>query len=111
MNIPLAISAQTVNYNIPGLNGGDLKLDGPTLAGIYTGKITTWDAPEIAKLNPGTQLPHQAIVPIRREDASGDTFIFTQFLDFSTQTWEDHIGYGTSVDWPSVAGEHTAKRQ
>jgi phosphate transport system substrate-binding protein len=108
-NIPLAISAQTVNYNIPGLNGGDLKLSGPVLAGIYTGKITTWDAPEIAKLNPGTQLPHQAIVPIRREDASGDTFIFTQFLDFSTQTWEDHIGYGTSVDWPSVAGEHTAK--
>jgi phosphate transport system substrate-binding protein len=107
-NIPLAISAQTVNYNIPGLNG-DLKLSGPVLAGIYTGKITTWDAPEIAKLNPGTQLPHQAIVPIRREDASGDTFIFTQFLDFSTQTWEDRIGYGTSVDWPNVAGEHTAK--
>ncbi len=108
-NIPLAISAQTVNYNIPGLNGGDLKLSGPVLAGIYSGKISTWDAPEIAKLNPGTQLPHQAIVPIRREDASGDTFIFTQFLDFSTQTWEDRIGYGTSVDWPSVAGEHTAK--
>ncbi len=108
-NIPLAISAQTVNYNIQGLNGGDLKLSGPVLAGIYTGKITTWDAPEIAKLNPGTQLPHQAIVPIRRDDASGDTFIFSQFLDFSTQTWEDRIGYGTSIDWPSVAGEHTAK--
>ena len=109
LNIPLAISAQTVNYNIPGLNGGDLKLSGPVLAGIYSGKITTWDALEIAKLNPGTQLPHQAIVPIRRDDASGDTFIFTQFLDFSTQTWEDHVGYGTSVDWPTVAGEHTAK--
>jgi phosphate transport system substrate-binding protein len=108
-NIPLAISAQTVNYNIQGLNGDDLKLSGPVLAGIYTGKITTWDAPEIAKLNPGTQLPHQAIVPIRRDDASGDTFIFSQFLDFSTQTWEDRIGYGTSIDWPSVAGEHTAK--
>jgi phosphate transport system substrate-binding protein len=48
-------------------------------------------------------------VPIRRDDASGDTFIFTQFLDFSTQTWEDRIGYGTSVNWPAVAGEHTAK--
>jgi|HubBroStandDraft_5_1064220.scaffolds.fasta_scaffold36313_1 phosphate transport system substrate-binding protein len=109
LNIPLAISAQTVNYNIPGLNGGDLKLSGPVLAGIYFGRITTWDAPEIAKLNPGTQLPHQAIVPIRRDDASGDTFIFTQFLDFSTQTWEDRVGYGTSINWPTVAGEHTAK--
>ncbi len=108
INIPVAISAQTVNYNVPGLNNAGLKLDGPTLAGIYTGKITTWDAPEIAALNPGVQLPHQAIVPIRRSDASGDTFIFTQFLDFSTQSWEDKIGYGTSVEWPAVAGEQTA---
>src|SRR5271166_774655 len=56
-------------------------------------------------MNPGVNLPHQTIVPIRREDASGDTFIFTQFLDFSTQSWEDKIGYGTSVDWPAVSGE------
>jgi len=108
LNIAIAISAQTVNYNLPGLNGSALKLDGPTLAGIFTGKITTWDAPAIAAMNPGVQLPHQAIIPIRREDASGDTFIFTQFLDFSTQTWEDKIGYGTSVAWSSVAGEKTA---
>jgi phosphate transport system substrate-binding protein len=108
LNIAMAISAQTVNYNIPGLNGPNLKLDGPTLASIFTGKITTWDAPAIAAMNPGVQLPHQAIVPIRREDASGDTFIFTQFLDFSNQSWEDKIGYGTSVAWPNVAGEKTA---
>ena len=108
VNVPVAISAQTVNYNIPGLNKAGLKLDGPTLAGIYTGKITTWDAPPIAALNPGVQLPHQAIVPIRRSDASGDTFIFSQFLDFSTQSWEDKIGYGTVVNWPDVAGERTA---
>jgi phosphate transport system substrate-binding protein len=108
VNIPLAISAQTVNYNIAGLNAVGLKLDGHILAGIYSGKITTWDAPEIAKLNPGVPLPHQTIVPIRREDASGDTFIFTQFLDFSTQAWEDKIGYGTSVDWPDIVGERSA---
>ncbi len=107
-NIPVAISAQTVNYNIPGLNSAELKLDGPTLAGIYNGKITAWDAPQITKLNPGVALPHQTIVPIRRADASGDTFIFTQFLDFSTQAWEDGIGYGTTIAWPSVAGERTA---
>lgn len=107
LNIAVAISAQTVNYNVSGLNDKNLKLDGPTLAGIFTGKITSWDAPEIAAMNPGVTLPHQTIVPIRREDASGDTFIFTQFLDFSTQTWEDRIGYGTSVTWPSVTGEKT----
>jgi len=108
LNIAVAISAQTVNYNVPGLNETGLKLDGPTLAGIYSGKITTWDAPAIAANNPGVQLPHQTIVPIRRADASGDTFIFTQFLDFSTQTWGYRIGYGTSVAWPEVAGEKTA---
>ena len=105
LNVAVAISAQTVNYNIPGLNDKNLKLDGPTLAGIFTGVIKMWDAPEIAAMNPGVQLPHQAIIPIRREDASGDTFIFTQFLDFSAQTWGDKIGYGTSINWPVVEGE------
>jgi phosphate transport system substrate-binding protein len=108
LNIAVAISAQTVNYNVPGLNEAGVKLDGPTLAGIYSGKITTWDAPAIAAMNPGLQLPHQTIVPIRRAEASGDTFVFTQFLDFSTQTWEYRVGYGTSVAWPEVAGEKTA---
>ena len=89
VNIPLAISAQTVNYNVPGLNDAGLKLDGPTLAAIYTGQVTAWDAAPITALNPGVKLPHQTIVPIRRKDDSGDTLIFTQFLDFSTQSWED----------------------
>jgi phosphate transport system substrate-binding protein len=112
-NIPLAISAQTVNYNVPGLNGAGLngaglKLDGPALAAIYAGRITQWDAAPIAALNPGVNLPHRSIVSIRRADASGDTFIFTQFLDFSTQSWEDKTGYGLNVTWPAVPGELTA---
>ena len=107
VNIPVAISAQTVNYNLPGLNSAGLKLDGPTLAGIYFGRIVYWDSQPIAALNPGLTLPHQRIVPIRRADASGDSFIFTQFLDFSTQEWEDRVGYGTSVAWPAVPGERT----
>ncbi len=108
VSIPVAISAQTVNYNLPGMNSTALKLDGPTLAGIYFGRITYWDAPQISALNPGLGLPHQRIVPIRRADASGDSFIFTQFLDFSMQEWEDRVGYGTSVSWPAVPGERTA---
>ena len=119
LNIPLAISAQTVDANLPGLRGA-LKLSGPVLAGIYTGKIRTWDAPEIAAMNRGVALPHHGIVPVRRADGSGDTFIFTQFLSFTTcasgdtddplchGTWADTIGYGTSVNWPSVSGVLTA---
>ena len=118
LNIPLAISAQTVNANLPELRGKSLKLSGPVLADIYSGKIRQWDAAPIAQLNPGVRLPHNTIVPIRRADGSGDTFIFTQFLTFSTSNdenaagkgvaWGDTIGYGTTVNWPGVSSELTA---
>ncbi|MFL9886390.1 phosphate ABC transporter substrate-binding protein PstS [Paraburkholderia agricolaris] len=104
INVPLAIAAQTVNYNLPGLNTTHLKLDGPVLAGIYTGAIRNWDAPQIAALNPGVALPHHPIVPIHRADGSGDTFVFSQFLSFSTPAWESDKGYGTSIAWPAVPG-------
>ena len=100
INVPMAISAQTVNYNIPDLNGQNLKLDGPTLAGIYGGKIQSWDDPAIAAMNGGVKLPHNAIIPIRRSDVSGDTFIFTQYLTFTTPSWEYSPGYGTTIAWP-----------
>jgi phosphate transport system substrate-binding protein len=108
INVPMAISALTVNYNIPGLTTPNLKLDGPTLADIYTGKIKMWDDAEITALNSGVSLPHQAIVPMRRADASGDTFVFTQYLTFSTQSWEDSIGYDTTVAWPNASNGHAA---
>ena len=108
LNIPLCISAQTVEVNLPELRGAALKLSGPVLADIYSGKIHAWDAAPIAALNRGLRLPHQAIVPVRRADSSGDTFIFTQFLTFSAPAWRDSIGYGTNVPWPSVPGSLTA---
>lgn len=120
LNIPLAISAQVVEANLPELHGAALKLSGPVLAGIYTGKIHSWDAAPIAALNPGVHLPHHAIVPVHRADGSGDTFIFTQFLSFTTcasgdtddpschGTWAVTIGYDTAVHWPSVSGAISA---
>ncbi len=104
LNIPLAISAQTVNYNIPGLNKRHLKLNGPVLAGIYSGHILYWNDAAIRKLNPGIKLPHQMIIPIHRTDGSGDTFIFSQYLSFSTPGWNNSVGYGTSISWPAVRG-------
>jgi phosphate transport system substrate-binding protein len=108
INVPMAISAMTVNYNLPGLNATHLKLDGPALAGIYTGKIRSWDDKSIAALNPDVKLPHHDIIPIRRADGSGDTFVFTQYLSFSTQSWEDKEGYGTTISWPEVPGALSA---
>jgi phosphate transport system substrate-binding protein len=120
VNVPMAISAQTVNYNIPGLNDQNLKLSGPILAGIYTGKIRTWDDPAIAALNPGVKLPHDDIAAIHRSDPSGDTFVFTQYLSFSTEKWENRIGFvspeswqkrlgfGMTVGWPATPGASDA---
>ena len=104
LNIPLAISSQMVNYNLPGLNGKHLKLSGPVLAEIYSGKITRWNAPAIEKLNPGVHLPDHAIVTVHRSDGSGDTFIFTQYLSKSTPWWMDKYGYGTTISWAPVPG-------
>lgn len=105
LNIPLAISMQMVNYNLPGLNGSHLRLSGPVLAAIYDGKITKWNDGQIAKLNAGVKLPDHNIIPIHRSDGSGDTFIFTQYLAFSTPDWANSISYGTTVSWPAVSGE------
>jgi len=108
INVPMAISALTVNYNLPGLNTTTLKLDGQTLAGIYTGKIRFWDDKAIAALNGDMKLPHHVIIPVRRADGSGDTFVFTQYLTFTTPRWEDSLGFGTTIDWPPVPGSLTA---
>ncbi len=104
MNIPLAISSQMVNYNLPGMTEAHLKLSGPVLAEIYQGKITNWNDPAIKKLNPGVNLPDHSIVTVHRTDGSGDTFIFTQYLSDSAPEWASSLHYGTTISWPSVAG-------
>jgi phosphate transport system substrate-binding protein len=105
LNIPLAIAAQVVAYNLPGLGSRHLNLSGPVLAGIYQGKITKWNDPAIAAQNPGLQLPDATIVPVHRTDGSGDTFLFTQYLSFSDPDgWGKAIGYNVSVSFPAVPG-------
>ena len=109
LNIPLAISSQAINYNLPGLSGKTLKLSGPILAGIYTGKITNWNDKAIKAANPGIDLPDHVIIPVHRLDGSGDTFIFTQYLSASTPSWASTLKYGTAVSWPAIPGEIGAK--
>jgi phosphate transport system substrate-binding protein len=104
LNIPLAISSQMVNYNLPGLNSRNIRLSGPVLADIYAGKITMWNAPRIEKLNPGVKLPNRSIITIHRSDGSGDTFIFTQYLSSSTPWWSKQYSYGTTISWAPVEG-------
>jgi phosphate transport system substrate-binding protein len=108
-NIPLAISAQQINYYLPGLSASThLKLDGTILADMYTGKITSWNDPAIAALNPGVTLPSTAVHPLHRSDGSGDTFLFSTFLtDSAPSVWT--LGYNTTISWPTVANEAAYK--
>ncbi len=103
-NIPLAISAQMINYNLPGFKG-TLNLNGTILAEMYEGKITMWNDPAIAALNPGVTLPADKVVPLHRSDSSGDTFLFTSYLSKQDSAWSSSVGYDTSVAWPKVASE------
>lgn len=105
LNIPLAISAQQVNYNIPGMPGTmHLNLTGNVLAGIYNGTITYWDNSAITSINPGatTYLKHDLIIPIHRSDGSGDSFLFTSYLSAASPSWNSSVGFSTSPGWPAV---------
>ncbi|GLG00206.1 phosphate-binding protein PstS 1 [Alicyclobacillus hesperidum subsp. aegles] len=108
LNIPVAISAQQVMYNLPGLKG-HLHLNGAVLAQIYEGKVTYWDDKAIRALNPGISLPHQLIKPVYRSDGSGDTFLFTQYLSHGSASWSQQYGYGTSISWPGLSSAIGAK--
>jgi phosphate transport system substrate-binding protein len=103
LNIAVAVSAQQVNYNLPGVTY-QLNFTGDVLAGIYNGTITYWDNAAIKAINPlaASQLPHQLIVPLHRSDSSGDTNLFTSYLVATSPDWAKSIGSGNTVSWPSV---------
>jgi phosphate transport system substrate-binding protein len=106
LNIPLAVSAQDVFYNLPGVTTS-LKLNGAVLAQMYEGRITTWNDPAVKALNPGVDLPAIPVVAVHRSDGSGDTFIFSGFLaktDPSTWGGGSGPGQGTTVTWPAAPG-------
>jgi phosphate transport system substrate-binding protein len=103
LNIALAISAQQISYNVPGVK--HLKLNGTVLANIYSGKITKWNDPAIKALNPGVALPAMTIVPLRRVDSSGDTFLFTSYLNAQDPGGWPASNVSTTVSWPHVPGE------
>ncbi|MGH9088854.1 MAG: phosphate ABC transporter substrate-binding protein PstS [Acidimicrobiales bacterium] len=103
LNIPLAISAQQIYYNIPNVSA-HLKLNGKILAGMYTGKITKWSTSAITSINPGLTLPTLPVVTLHRADGSGDTFLFTSYLSKTTKTWSTKFGFNTTVTWPAAPG-------
>ena len=101
---PSAIGGVVPVVNIEGVKPGDLTLDGQLLGDIYLGKISKWNDPAIAALNPGLALPDQKITVVHRSDGSGTTFNFSNYLSKVSPQWRQQVGEGTSVQWPAGIG-------
>jgi phosphate transport system substrate-binding protein len=96
---PILIGPITVSYNLPGIKSG-LKLDAPVIAGIFQAKITKWNDPQIAALNPGVKLPSTAITIAHRSDSSGTTQNFSEFLvEGAPSVWK--LGSDSTINWPA----------
>ena len=101
IQIPDTLGGVSISYNLPGVTKR-IRLDSTTLAGIFSGTIKTWNAPQVAALNPGVTLPSNAFVPEVRADSSGTTYIFTDYLAKAAPTaWT--LGTSKTISWPSSA--------
>ncbi|OIV36905.1 phosphate ABC transporter substrate-binding protein PstS [Mangrovactinospora gilvigrisea] len=101
IDLPMVGGPIAIAYNLPGVD--NLVLDAKTLAGIFSGSITKWNAPEIAKLNPGAKLPSSTIQAFHRSDGSGTTYNFSGYLNDAAGTgaWK----FGQTSDWPTKTGQ------
>jgi len=104
IQFPMIIGGIVPVLNIEGIKPGELVIDGSILADIFLGKITKWDDPAIAKLNPKAKLPSTAIAVVHRSDGSGTSFIFTTYLSQSNADWKSKVGADAAVEWPTGIG-------
>lgn len=103
LHFPTVMGADVPVYNVAGVNT-DLNFTPEALAGIFLGKITKWNDPELMKANPGAKLPATDIIVVHRSDGSGTTYIWTDYLSKVSKEWETKVGRGTSVNWPVGLG-------
>lgn len=104
VQFPMVMGGIVPIVNLEGVKPGDLVLDGPTLASIFLGTITSWDDPAIKALNPSLTLPATAIAVAHRSDGSGTTFNFTNYLVKVSPEWDEKVGSDTAVEWPVGIG-------
>jgi phosphate transport system substrate-binding protein len=100
IEVPAYVSPIAVIYNLPGVEG--LQLDAATISAIFDDKITTWNDPAIADLNPDLDLPDTGITPVHRSDDSGTTNNFTDYL---SQAADGAWSYDPDGVWPKQGGE------
>jgi phosphate transport system substrate-binding protein len=103
LHFPTVLGADVPTYNVPGVSAS-LNFTPEALAGIFLGKITTWNDPAITGPNKGVNLPANPIVVVHRSDGSGTTYIWTDYLSKVSEEWKSKVNKGTSVNWPKGLG-------
>jgi phosphate transport system substrate-binding protein len=104
MQFPVIMGGVVPVVNVTGVAPGQLKISGQVLGQIYLGKVTKWNAAEIAADNPGVKLPAEDITVVHRADGSGTTFLFTDYLSKVNADFKSTVGAGTAVKWPTGVG-------
>ena len=102
--MPTVLGADVLTYNLPAIGATKLVLDGDAIAGIFLGRITKWNDPKLAALNPGLKLPNTDVIVVHRSDGSGTSFIFTDYLSKVSPEWKAKVGAATAVNWPIGLG-------
>ena len=106
IELPVVLIGIVPIYNLPDVH--ELRLSGEVLAGIFLGDIKSWNAPQIAKLNPGSDLPNLPIQVINRPAGKGSNFVFTEFLSKTSSKFRAEIG---TQPFSQVARRHTGGTQ
>jgi phosphate transport system substrate-binding protein len=102
LQVPIDLGGVAISYHVSGAPKG-LNLDGPVIADIYLRKITNWNDPAIAALNPGVTLPSENIVPVFRSDTSGPGYDLDKYLIDTSTDWTSAIGTTSpSTTWPTA---------
>jgi phosphate transport system substrate-binding protein len=97
---PVVIGPITMSYNLSGVS--NLKLTATDIAGIFDGKIKTWNDPALKADNSGASLPSTPITIAVRSDSSGTTANFSDFLvEAAGSAWT--LGTSSTIKWPSTA--------
>lgn len=102
LHIPTCAGAVVVIYNLP--ESPQLKFTPEVIVDIYLGKINKWNDRRLMEINPGAKLPNMNITVVHRSDGSGTTFIFSDYLSKVSKEWQEKVGKGTSLKWPTGLG-------
>lgn len=103
IHIPTVLGAVVLTYNLEGVSK-PLRFSPDVIADVFLGKITKWNDPRIKADNTDANLPAADITVVHRADASGTTFVFTDYLSKVSADWKETVGADKSPKWPVGQG-------